>query len=80
MLKERVLFASAVGLVSVSAVSPAEDEAVIKCRRKVVDVNGANQGAMAEAIDGGYRFLSGEDRQAIAEYILSLPPIRHKVK
>jgi mono/diheme cytochrome c family protein len=38
------------------------------------------QGAMAEAIDGGYRYLSGEDRQAIAEYILSLPPIRHKVK
>jgi hypothetical protein len=35
---------------------------------------------MAEAIDGGYRYLSGEDRQAIAEYILSLPPIRHKVK
>lgn len=38
------------------------------------------QGAMAEAIDQGYQFLSAEDRQAIAEYILSLSPVEHQVK
>jgi len=38
------------------------------------------QGAMAEAIDHGYTDLTPEDRQAIAEYILSLPPIEHQVE
>lgn len=37
------------------------------------------QDSMAEAIDQGYRFLTAEDRQAIAEYILSLPPVDHAV-
>jgi len=35
---------------------------------------------MAEAIDQGYQFLSAEDRQAVAEYMLSLPPIRNRVE
>lgn len=38
------------------------------------------QGPMAEAIDQGYQFLSAEDRQAIAEYMLSLPPIHHRIE
>lgn len=38
------------------------------------------QGAMAEAIDQGYRYLSAADRQAIAEYIMSQPPIHHEVR
>lgn len=32
-------------------------------------------GAMAEVIDNGLRHLTGADRTAIAEYILSLPPL-----
>lgn len=38
------------------------------------------QGAMAEAIDEGFRFLSAEDRQAIAEYLLSRPPVQNPVE
>lgn len=38
------------------------------------------QGTMAEAIDEGYSHLTAEDREAIAEYILALPPIRHRVE
>lgn len=38
------------------------------------------QGTMAEAIDEGYSHLTAEDRDAIAEYIMSLPPIEHDVE
>ena len=38
------------------------------------------QGVMAEAIDQGFRHLSGADRAAIAEYVLSLPPIENRVE
>jgi len=37
------------------------------------------QGAMAEVIQHGLKFLSDEDLNAIATYILAQPPIRHKV-
>ena len=33
------------------------------------------QGPMAEAIAGGYRYLSNADREAIAAYLLALPPL-----
>lgn len=38
------------------------------------------QGVMAEAVDHGFKFLTDQDRAAIAEYILSLPPIENKVE
>ena len=38
------------------------------------------QGVMAEAIEAGYRHLSDADRLAIAEYVLSLPPIDNRVE
>jgi cytochrome c556 len=50
MLKKLVLFAVTVGLVSVSAVSLAQDEAVIKYRQKVMDANGANLGAISDIL------------------------------
>jgi len=34
-------------------------------------------GLMAEAIDDGLRYLRDEDLKAIAEYLLSLPPVRN---
>lgn len=37
------------------------------------------QGVMAEAIEHGYRYLSDGDRAAIAEYVLSLPPIDNRI-
>ncbi len=37
-------------------------------------------GLMAEVIDQGTSHLPAEDREAIATYILSLSPIRHRVK
>ena len=38
------------------------------------------QGVMAEAVDHGFTYLTDDDRAAIAEYILSLPPIENKVE
>jgi mono/diheme cytochrome c family protein len=38
------------------------------------------QGLMAEVIEHGYAQLTREDRQAIAEYVRSLPTIRNKVQ
>lgn len=38
------------------------------------------QGAMAEAIDHGYTDLTADDREAISEYIMALPPISHEVE
>lgn len=35
---------------------------------------------MAEVIDNGLQYLRKEDLQAIAEYVLSLPPIEHAVR
>ena len=35
---------------------------------------------MAEAIDHGYSQLSDADRAAIAEYVLSLPPIDNRIE
>lgn len=37
-------------------------------------------GLMAVEIDDGLKYLSPDDRAAIAEYVLSLPPIEHAVK
>jgi mono/diheme cytochrome c family protein len=37
------------------------------------------QGAMEEAIEQGYKFLTDNDRAAIAEYVASLPAIDHTV-
>jgi hypothetical protein len=37
-------------------------------------------GLMAEVIDQGTSHLPKEDLEAIATYILSLPPVRHAVK
>jgi Cytochrome c, mono- and diheme variants len=37
------------------------------------------QGLMAEAIDEGYSHLPSEDLKAMAEYLASLPPIKHLV-
>ncbi|HJP23646.1 MAG: cytochrome c [Alphaproteobacteria bacterium] len=37
------------------------------------------QGAMAEAIEGGLKFLTPADRGAIADYLLTLPPRRHRI-
>ena len=37
------------------------------------------QGAMAEAIEGGLKFLRPADRGAIADYLLALPPRRHRI-
>jgi cytochrome c553 len=34
---------------------------------------------MAEAIEHGYRHLSDADCAAIAEYVLTLPPIENRV-
>ena len=36
-------------------------------------------GLMAGVIDNGLKYLTREDLQAIAEYIMTLPPIRHEV-
>jgi mono/diheme cytochrome c family protein len=36
-------------------------------------------GAMASVIEQGTRHLTGEDRQAIVAYLLSLPPIHHEI-
>ena len=38
------------------------------------------QGLMSELIDTGYSYLGEDDLEAIAAYILSLPPIHHKVE
>jgi mono/diheme cytochrome c family protein len=38
------------------------------------------QGSMAEAIEHGLKYLTDEDRRAIAAYILALPPVSHKVE
>jgi mono/diheme cytochrome c family protein len=35
---------------------------------------------MAEFIDNGLRYLTSPDREAIAEYVLSVPPVEHAVK
>lgn len=35
---------------------------------------------MAEAIDNGLKYLRVDDRAAIAEYVLSLPPVEHAVR
>lgn len=35
---------------------------------------------MASVIDQGTSHLGDEDRQALAAYILSLPPIRHELR
>lgn len=35
---------------------------------------------MAEAIDNGLKYLRADDRAAIAEYVLSLPPVEHAVR
>jgi hypothetical protein len=35
---------------------------------------------MAEAIDQGYADLTADDLDAIAEYIMSLPPVEHAVE
>lgn len=37
-------------------------------------------GPMAEFIDGSMRYLTRDDRAAIAEYVLSLPPVDHAVR
>lgn len=37
------------------------------------------QGAMEEAIDQGYKYLTDEDRAAIADYVMSLTPIDNHV-
>lgn len=37
------------------------------------------QGAMAEAVEHGYKYLTDADRAAIAAYVMSLPPIEHQV-
>ena len=37
------------------------------------------QGVMAEAIEHGYRYLSDGDRAAIADYVMSLPPIDNRI-
>ena len=37
------------------------------------------QGGMAEAIELGLKFLTPADRGAIAEYLLALPPRRHRI-
>jgi hypothetical protein len=34
---------------------------------------------MADVIDDGLKYLSAEDLQAIAEFITTLPPIKHDV-
>ena len=38
------------------------------------------QGLMAEAIENGFRYLSDEDRAAIAEYVLGLAPIDNLIE
>jgi len=38
------------------------------------------QGLMAEVIEHGYAHVDAADRRAIAEYLLSLPPIEHEMK
>jgi len=38
------------------------------------------QGLMGEEIDLGYQHLPAEDLEAIAAYLLSLPPIRHQIE
>ena len=35
---------------------------------------------MAEVIDNGLKYLRKEDLAAIAEYVLSLPPVEHSVR
>jgi hypothetical protein len=35
---------------------------------------------MAEEIDGGLRYLTAADLDAIAEYLLSLPPVENQVR
>jgi mono/diheme cytochrome c family protein len=37
-------------------------------------------GLMAEYIDHGFKHLTVEDRDAVAEYVLSMPPIAHQVE
>jgi mono/diheme cytochrome c family protein len=37
-------------------------------------------GLMAEEIDGGLRYLTAADLDAIAEYLLSLPPVENQVR
>ena len=38
------------------------------------------EGAMAEAIDDGLRYLSDEDLAAITEYLLALEPVRNRIE
>jgi hypothetical protein len=35
---------------------------------------------MAEVIDNGLRYLKKDDIAAIADYVLSLPPVEHAVR
>ena len=37
------------------------------------------EGAMAEVIDSGLQYLPKADLEAIADYIMALPPVRHRV-
>jgi mono/diheme cytochrome c family protein len=37
-------------------------------------------GLMAEMIDHGFKFLSPQDRAAIARYVRSVPPVEHAVR
>ncbi len=38
------------------------------------------QGLMEEIIEHGYRYMTGEDLQAIAFYLRTIKPIRNKVE
>jgi hypothetical protein len=38
------------------------------------------QGLMAEVIEHGYAELPAEDLEAIAEYLASVPAIRHRLR
>ncbi len=39
-----------------------------------------SQGLMGEVIDLGYQYLLAEDLNALAEYLVSLPPISNKLR
>ena len=38
------------------------------------------KGAMREAVQDGLKYLTDADRDAIADYLLALPPIAHTVR
>jgi hypothetical protein len=38
------------------------------------------QGLMSEVIEHGYKNMTKEDAQAIADYLKSIPPIKNKIK